>query len=60
VVLVVLMLFAAIVAPIAVPLRMVVERVRRDTRRTEQVVPQVASSGQGLARPHEPPLPSTV
>jgi hypothetical protein len=54
------MLFAALVAPIAVPLRMVVERVRRDTRRTEQVVQQVASSRQGLVRTHEPPLPSTV
>ena len=59
-VLVVLMLFAAIVAPIAVPLRVVVERVRRDTRKTEQVVPPVASSGQGLVRTREPPLPSTV
>lgn len=59
-VLVVLMLFAAIVAPIALPLRMVVERIRRDTRRTEQVVQQVASSRQGLVRTHEPPLPSTV
>ena len=36
----VLMLFAAVVAPIALPIRMVVELVRRDTRRTEQVVRQ--------------------
>lgn len=32
------MLFAAVVAPIALPIRMVVELVRRDVRRTEQVV----------------------
>ena len=38
--LVTLMLFAAVVAPVALPIRILVERVRRDTRKTEQVVRQ--------------------
>jgi hypothetical protein len=38
VVLVAMMLLAAVVAPIALPIRMLVERVKRDTAKTEQVV----------------------
>jgi hypothetical protein len=43
--LVTLMLFAAVVAPIALPIRILVERVRRDTRKTEQVVRQETRAG---------------
>jgi hypothetical protein len=56
--LVALMLFAALVAPIALPIRILVERVRRDTRRTEQVVRQEVWSAWRLAPGDD--LPSTT
>ena len=43
--LVTLMLFAAVVAPVALPIRILVERVRRDTRKTEQLVRQETRAG---------------
>ncbi len=52
-----LMLFAALVAPIALPIRILVERVRRDTRKTEQVVRQETRSTWRLGASDE--LPST-
>ena len=56
--LVALMLFAALVAPIALPIRILVERVRRDTRRTEQVVRHEVRSAWRLGSGDE--LPSTT
>jgi hypothetical protein len=58
--LVVLMLFAAVVAPIAIPIRMVVELVKRDTAKTEQTVQRETRSLQRLALGDDPPHPSTA
>ena len=58
--LVALMLFAAVVAPIALPIRMVVELMRKDVRKTEQIVRQDARAAYRLALGDAPSLPSTI
>lgn len=58
--LVALMLFAAVVAPIALPIRMIVELRRKDVRKTEQIVRQDALAAYRLALGGAPSLPSTV
>jgi hypothetical protein len=58
--LVVMMLFAAIVAPIAIPIRMIVELVKRDSAKTEQIVLRETRSARGLGLGEDPPHPSTA
>ncbi len=58
-VLVTIMLLAAIVAPIALPIRMLFERLKRDSAKTEQVVRRETHGVRRFALGDGPPASST-